>query len=127
MTPTTLLWYNAAKAPLQTAIDDACRAFVRRTGLPPTHVVLPVNGEYPEVIGKLKVEIGELVKPWHLEVYSTYQTGDIACSVCGVVVGRNEAITWGVSHSYCETHKAIARAEVEAHVAKHKVKQLELI
>lgn len=65
----TLLWYNASHAPLETAIDHACRRFTQRTGLPPTHVILP-PGEWPETVGRLKVETDRRVRANHLEVYN---------------------------------------------------------
>lgn len=64
----TLLWYNASHAPLETAIDAACARFVQRVGLPPTNVILP-PGEWPERVGRLKVETDRRVRQNHLEVY----------------------------------------------------------
>lgn len=120
-----LLWYNAAHRPLQAAIDEACARFAQRVGLPPTNVILPL-GEWPEVIGKLKVETDRRVRPWHLEIYSAYQVGDVVCSNCKAVMGHNPEIIVGVSHSICEGCKPIEAAKVEAW-RQEQVKQLELI
>lgn len=113
MTTDNLLWWNKHHKPLPDAIDEACARFIQRVGLPPTNVILPPNGEWPETVGKLRVETSGLVRPWHLVIYSVYQMGDIVCMECGIVTGNNPAIQ-GVSHGYCLQCKAAALAEFEA-------------
>ena len=63
-----LLWWNAAKRPLEIAISEAAAAHLRRLGSMPTNVILPL-GEYPAEVGGLKVETDKMVKGLYLKVY----------------------------------------------------------
>lgn len=65
----TLLWWNAAKRPLETAVKEASAVHVRRLGTAPTHVILPL-GEWPAEVGGLKVETCRTVDTNHLKVYA---------------------------------------------------------
>lgn len=126
MTTDTLLWWNKHHKPLPDAIDEACARFIQRVGLPPTNVILPL-GDAPETVGKLRVETSGLVRPWHLQVYSVYQIGDVICMECQVILRNDPRITAGVSHGLCEMCRDVAMAEFEATLDKYEIKQLELI
>lgn len=69
MKPDTLLWYNLWKRPLPTAVAEASARHLQRLGTAPTNVILPL-GEYPEMVGGLKVETCVTVDKNHLKVYA---------------------------------------------------------
>ena len=65
----TLLYWNAAKRPLDVAVREAAARHLARLGTPATHVILPL-GEWPAEVGGLTVETHLTVKRNHMKVYN---------------------------------------------------------
>ena len=66
----TLLYWNAAKLPLPDAVLEAAAAHLKRLGSQPTHVILPLGGEYPATVSGLTVETHLTVNKNHMKVYA---------------------------------------------------------
>ena len=85
----TLLWWNAAKRPLETAVKEAAAVHLKRLGSEPTNVILPL-GEWPAEVGGLKVETCLTVKGLYLKVYASPQGGAPRQVLRSVVRGADE-------------------------------------
>jgi hypothetical protein len=95
------LFTHPSNTPLAEAIASARASFERGRMLPASHVIL-APGSYPARIERLTVTTDGYVKPGHFWIATVYQTGDVVCSECGVIVRHNPAINEGVSHGYCK-------------------------